>query len=133
MGLGKIFVFSVTLGISVSFAYLFSGNANSGLSFFIFDSIIRTAGPNIQILVMLGSLVLAVVSIFSMAKIFRQIYENKINGIAVSLLGFIGSILCFGNQGNFQIIILGLGLWSMGIVIITTKKNSKTYSGKQIL
>ena len=82
---------------------------------------------------MLGSLVLAVVSIFSMAKIFRQIYENKINGIAVSLLGFIGSILCFGNQGNFQIIILGLGLWSIGIVIITTKKNSKTYSGKQIL
>ena len=128
MGLGKIFVFSVTLGISVSFAFLFSGNANSGLSFFIFDSIIRTAGPNIQILVMLGSLVLAVISIFSMAKMFLQIYENKISGIAVSLLGFFGSILILhGSQGNFQIILLGLGFWIIGIVIVAKKFKSNYY------
>ena len=125
MGLGKIFVFSVTLGISVSFAFLFSGNANSGLSFFIFDSIIRTAGPNIQILVMLGSLVLAVISIFSMAKMFLQIYENKISGIAVSLLGFFGSILILhSSQGNFQILLLGLGFWIIGIVIVAKKFKS---------
>ena len=134
MGLGKIFASSLTLGISVSFAYLFSGNANEGLSFFVLDSITRTAGPSIQTLVMIGSLILAVFSIFSMAKMFWQIYENKIRGVVVALLGFMGSILCLSYQGNFQIIILGAGLWCIAIVIISTSvKNIKADSGKHIL
>ena len=134
MGLGKIFTFSLTLGISVSFAYLFSGNANPGVSFFIFDSLTSTADPSIQALIMLGSLVLAVFSIFSMAKMFWQIYENKIRGVVVALLGFMGSILCLSYQGNFQIIILGAGLWGIGIVIISTSaKNIKENSGKHII
>ena len=127
-------MFSVTLGISISFAYLFSGNANSGLSVFIFDSINNTANPTIQPLVMLSTLILAMFSIFSIAKMFWQIYENKIRGIIVALLGFFGSILCIGYQGNFQIIILGAGLWGIGIVIISTSaKNIKKNSGEHIL
>jgi len=133
LGLGKIFVSSLCLGISVSFAYLLSGNAKSALSFFIFDSINNTTNPTIQPLVMLSTLILAVFSIFSMAKMFRHIYENKIRGIIVAIFGFFGSILCFGFQESFQIIILGAGLWCIGIIIIFTARNIKINSGKQII
>ncbi|MGI0056838.1 MAG: hypothetical protein ACREAK_05635 [Nitrosarchaeum sp.] len=133
MGLGKIFVSSLTLGISVSLAYLFSGNANEGRSFFVLDSITRAADPSIQTLLMIGSLVLAILSIVSMAKMFWQIYENRLKGMIVSLLGFMGSILCLSYQGNFQIIILGVGLWCIGIIILTSTKNIKAHSGKYIL
>ena len=58
-------------------------------------------------LLMLISSLLAIFFIFKLASFFRQVYENRGEGIITAILGFSGSLLVmFGWQNNFQLIVI---------------------------
>jgi hypothetical protein len=123
-GLSKTLVYSAIFGVSISLAYR-SGNDFAGVSpVFVFSDILPFVDPALQGLMMLVSIVVAVLSIYRLSKFFTKIYEQKSPGIFIAFLGFCGSILILlAPQANIHFILVGVGCWIIGIVMVTTFRN----------
>ncbi len=67
---------------------------------------------------MIVSLILGIISIFRMSKFFIKVYENRREGVSTAVLGLCGSLLVFLSQGNFQVLLIGVGVWIIGIVLV---------------
>jgi len=125
LGLGKILAFSIMTGISFAFAYRTSGGQSEiGAGFTILNLMSQNLGPSLQVLVMIASSVFAIYFVYRLAKFFREVYENRIFGIAVAALGFSGSLLVvLAPQNNSNVIILGIAMWLVGLIVVMYHKN----------
>ncbi len=126
MGLIRILGYSALTGISFAFAYRVIESSEGGTPYAIFGSLLQITDSRIQALVMIASLILGIISIFRMSKFFIQVYEHRREGVATAVLGLCGSLLVFLSQGNFQVLLIGVGVWIIGIVLVVahSKKTS---------
>ncbi len=126
MGLAKILVYSAFAGFSLTIAQQLGGeSAGLGVSSVIL-SILPISDPKIQGVVILGSIVLTILSIYGTAKLLVQIYENKLAGIATAVLGFLGSIsIFFAQEDSNYLIFLGVGAWIIGIAVVASQRDKK--------
>ena len=129
MGLAKILVYSAFAGFSLTIAQQLGGeSAGLGVSSAIL-SLLPISDPRIQSVVVLGSIVLTILSIYGTAKLLVQIYENKLAGIATAVLGFLGSIsIFFAQEDTNYFIFLGAGAWIIGIVVVASQRDKKKSS-----
>jgi len=67
---------------------------------------------------MIASLILGIFSVFRMSKFLIQVYEHRREGVVTAILGLCGSLLVFLSQGNFQVLLIGIGMWIIGIVFV---------------
>ena len=125
MGLVKILVFSVMTGISFAFAYRTSGGQSEiGAGFTILNLMSQNLGQSLQVLVMIASAVFAIYFVYRLAKFFREVYENRIFGIAVAALGFSGSLLVILAPKNISsVLVLGVAMWLVGLIVAMCYKN----------
>ena len=116
MGLGKIFIFSVFSGFSSAFSYRTGGDtSDAGLSFAILNQLSQT--EDLKALILVLSIIATIFFIFSLARFFGQIYEQRLAGIIIAVVGFAGSFLIFSSvQQQTILIIFGVILWITGIV-----------------
>jgi len=130
MGLAKILVYSAFAGFSLTIAQQFGGeSAGLGVSSAILSLLPSFSDPRIQGAVMLGSIVLTILSIYGTAKFLVQIYENKITGIAIAVLGFLGSVSIFiAQEDTNYFIFLGVGAWIIGIATVASQRDKKMSS-----
>ena len=80
-----------------------------------------------QTFVMIASIVATIFFIYSLAVFFRNIYENRLAGIIIAIVGFAGSFVIFSSSDqNPQLIFLGVGLWIVGLITarLFVRKNS---------
>ncbi len=126
MGLGKIFIYSVFSGLSFAFSYRISeGAPDGGFAFSILNQLSQNGNEQIQAGILVLSIVLAILSIYSLSKFFRQIYDQRIVGIITAVVGFSGSFLILsGSQQETFFVIVGAVLWIVGIVLIIIAKKS---------
>ena len=117
MGLIRILGYSALTGISFAFAYRVIESGESG-TYSILGTFLQITDSRIQALVMIASLILAIFSIFRMSKFLIQVYEHRREGVATAILGLCGSLLVFLSQGNFQVLLIGIGMWIIGIVFV---------------
>ena len=127
MGLIRILGYSALTGISFAFAYRVIESGESG-TYSILGTLLPITDSRIQALVMIASLILAIFSIFRMSKFLIQVYEHRREGVATAILGLCGSLLVFLSQGNFQVLLIGVGMWIIGIVFVIAhgRKSSST-------
>lgn len=118
MGLGKIFIFSALSGISFSFSYRTGQESQGGAVFTLLEMLNRSGETSIQAFVTIASIIATIFFIFGLAKFFREIYEHRLAGIITAVVGFLGSFVILSDSAlNYNVIILGVGLWVIGIVI----------------
>ena len=126
MGLLKILVFAAMTGISFAFAYVTSGEPSEiGTSFAILNSISQNFDPALQSVIMIVSVALAIYFVFNLAKFFREVYENRLYGVIISVLGFSGSMLVVLASQSSNGIVLGVALWFVGIILAIYKNKIK--------
>lgn len=118
MGLIRILGYSALTGISFAFAYRVVESGEAGFPYAIFGTLLQITDSRIQALVMMASLILGILSVFRMSKFFIQIYEHRREGVATAVLGLCGSLLVFLSQGNFHVLLTGIGMWIIGIVFV---------------
>ena len=126
MGLRKIFIFSVFSGFSFAFSYRTSGDASDvGFTFVLLNQLFQTGDSQTQALIMVLSIIVTVFFIYSLARFIGQIYEQRLAGIIIAVLGFSGSFLILSSSQQQTIfIIFGAILWITGIVVaILLKKH----------
>ena len=127
MGLLKMLSFAVMTGISFSFAYVTSGEQSQiGTSFAILNSISQNFDPALQSVIMIVSSALAIYFVFSLAKFFREVYENRFYGVIIAVLGFSGSMLIVLASQSSNGIILGVAFWVIGIILAFYKNKIKS-------
>jgi hypothetical protein len=126
LGLGKIFIYSVFSGLSFAFSYRISEDApDAGFAFDILNQISQNTNEQIQAGILILSIVLAILSIYSLSKFFRQIYEQRLIGIITVIVGFSGSFLILsGSQQETFLVAVGAALWIAGIALIIIAKRS---------
>ena len=126
MGLLKILAFAISTGISFALAYVTSGEpSQAGTSFAILNSILDNFDPGLQSVIMIVSAGLAIYFVFSLAKFFREVYENRLYGVVIAVLGFSGSMLIVLASQSSNAIVLGAALWSVGIILAIYKNKVK--------
>ena len=126
MGLLKILTFAVMTGFSFSLAFVTSGGRSlSGTSFAILDSISQNFDPALQSVIMIVSAALAIYFVFSLAKFFREVYENRFFGVIIAVLGFSGSMLIVLVSQSSSGITLGVAFWMIGIILALYKNKIK--------
>jgi len=130
MGLAKILVYSAFAGFSLTIAQQLGGEtAGLGVSSVILSIMPSFSDPKIQSVVVLGSIVLTILSIYGTAKLLVQIYENKLAGITTAVLGFLGSIsIFFAQEDTNYFIFLGVGAWIIGIATVASQRDKKKSS-----
>lgn len=124
MGLRKIFIFSVFSGFSFAFSYRTSGDTSEvGFTFVLLNQLSQTGDA--QALIMVLSIIVTVFFIYSLARFIGQIYEQRLAGIIIAVLGFFGSFLIFSSvQQQIIFIVFGAILWITGIIVaILLKKH----------
>ena len=128
MGLAKIFVYSAFAGFSLTLAQQFGGkSAGIGVSSVILTFLPSFSDPQIQNAAILGSIVLTILSIYGTAKFLVHIYENRLAGIAIAVLGFLGSIsIFFAQEDTNYFIFLGVGAWVIGISIVASQRDKRS-------
>ena len=126
MGLTKILVYSAFAGFSLTIAQqLGVESAGLGVSSVIL-TLLPISDPKIQGVVVIGSIVLTILSIYGTAKFLVQIYENKLAGFTTALLGFLGSVsIFFAQEDSNYFIFLGIGAWVIGIAIVASQRDKK--------
>lgn len=118
MGLGKIFIFSALSGISFTFSYRTRQESQGGAVFVLLDLLNKSGDATTQAFVTIASIVATIFFIYSLSVFFRQIYKHRLAGIVTAIVGFSGSfVIMLSSEQNLQIIIVGVGLWIIGIVI----------------
>ena len=127
MALAKILLISIVTGGSLVFAVQSTyGTSGAGYAPLLNNFLLSDAIQREQGWILLVSLVLAVSSIFGLAKFITNVYEYKISGIATALLGIFGSFLLFSSsQENMSLIILGVGFWIIGAVIVFVQRKKR--------
>ena len=118
MGLIRILGYSALTGISFAFAYRVIESGEGGTPYSILGTLLQITDSRIQALVMIASLILGIFSVFRMSKFLIQVYEHRREGVATAILGLCGSLLVFLSQGNFQVLLIGVGMWIIGIVFV---------------
>ena len=118
MGLIRILGYSALTGISFAFAYRVVGSSQDSSTYGIIGTFLQITDSSIQALVMIASLVLAIFSVFRMSKFLIKVIEHRREGVATAILGLGGSLLVFLSQGNFQVLLIGIGMWVIGIVLV---------------
>ncbi len=120
MGLPRILLFSALTGISSGLAISATGESSvPGINFVLFDYFSQFLDSNLQTLLVIISSIFTIFFIFRLAKFFRDVYENKLAGIATAILGFIGSILVIlAPQENSHVLVLGIGVWIIGLSVV---------------
>lgn len=118
MGLIRILGYSALTGISFAFAYRVVESSQDGTPYGILGTFLQITDSRIQALVMIVSLILAILSVFRMSKFFIQVIEHRREGVATAVLGLCGSLLVFLSQGNFHVLLIGIGMWIIGIVLV---------------
>ena len=89
MGLRKVFAVSIISGISLGFSYQITGELMGGtIGFVILNWFSQNLDSSIQVLVIIISLVISIVSIYGMSIFIRQVYEQRFFGIITASLGF---------------------------------------------
>lgn len=127
MGLLKILVFAAMTGVSFAFAYATSGDPSQiGTSFAILNSISQNFDPALQSVIMIVSVALSIYFIFSLAKFFREVYENKFYGAVIAVLGFSGSLLVVLASQSSNAIFLGVAFWLVGAILALYKNKIKS-------
>ena len=126
MGLRKVFAVSIISGISLGFSYQITGELMGGtIGFVILNWFSQNLDSSIQVLVIIISLVISIVSIYGMSIFIRQVYEQRFFGIITASLGFSGSFLSLaGSQVSLHLSILGIGILAIGF-ILASKVNKK--------
>ena len=126
MGLGKVFIYSVLSGLSFAFSYRTSGDASDGgFAFAILNQISQRGDEQIQAAILILTFVLTILSIYSLSKFFKQVYEQRLVGIITAVVGFSGSFLILSsNQQQTFFVVGGAILWIAGIVLIILTKKS---------
>lgn len=126
MGLLKILAFAISTGLSFSLSYAISGQSSqAGASFAILNSAIDNLNPSMQNVIMIVSAGLAIYFVFSLAKFFREVVENKLYGVAISALGICGSMLVILASYSINGIVLGVALWLVGLILAVYKNKLK--------
>ena len=118
LALGKIFIFSVFSGLSFAFSYRTSGDPSDvGVGFVILNQLPQYGDAQTQAVIMVLSFVFTIFFIFSLARFIQQVYEHRLAGIIIAVLGFSGSFLVFSSsQQQTYFLVLGAVLWLIGIV-----------------
>ena len=125
MGLGKIFIFALFAGISFAFSYNVSGDtSDAGFASLLLNQISQTDDSQIQAAVLILSIVLTIFSIFNLARFMRQVYEKRLAGIVIAVLGFSGSFLVLSNNQEQNFVVFGFALWIAGIILIVLAKKN---------
>jgi len=126
LGLGKIFFFSAISGLSFAFSYRTSGDTSDvGFAFVLLDWLNQTGDSQIQALVTIASIFVTIIFIYGLSRFFRQIYEERRAGIIIAVLAFTGSfIILSSSQQQTFFIFIGIGLWSIGIIITFVGRKS---------
>ena len=128
MGLLKILAFAISTGISFALAYVTSGEpSQAGTSFAILNSILDNFDPDLQSVIMIVSAGLAIYFVFSLAKFFREVYENRLYGVVIAVLGFSGSMLIVLASYSTNGIVLGVAFWLVGTILAIYKNKIKKY------
>ena len=129
MGLTTILVYSAFAGFSLTIAQqLGVESAGLGVSSVIL-TFLPISDPKIQGVVVIGSIVLTILSIYGTAKFLVNIYENRLAGIATAVLGFVGSIsIFFAQEDTSYFIFLGVGAWVIGIATVASQRDKKKSS-----
>jgi len=126
LGLRKIFIFSVFSGFSFAFSYRTSGDTSDvGFTLDLLNQLSQTGDSQTQALIMVLSIIVTVFFIYSLARFIGQIYEQRLAGIIIAVLGFSGSFLILSSSQQQTIfIVFGTILWITGIVVaILLKKH----------
>lgn len=119
-------VFAAMTGISFAFAYVTSGEPSQiGTSFAILNLISQNFDPALQSVIMIVSAALAIYFVFSLAKFFREVYENRLYGVLIAVLGFSGSILIILASSSSNGIVLGVAFWLVGVILAAYKNKIK--------
>ncbi|MBM2852983.1 MAG: hypothetical protein HW420_1530 [Candidatus Nitrosotenuis sp.] len=119
-------VFAAMTGISFAFAYVTSGEPSQiGTSFAILNLISQNFDPGLQNVIMIVSAALAIYFVFSLAKFFREVYENRLYGVLIAVLGFSGSILIILASSSSNGIVLGVAFWLVGVILAVYKNKIK--------
>jgi len=127
VGLLKILAFSAMTGVSFAFAYATSGDPSQiGAGFAILNSMSQNLDPSIQSVIMVASAALSIYFVFSLAKFFREVYDNKLYGIGVAALGFFGSLLIVLVPQYSTMLVLGVASWLVGIILAMYKNKIKS-------
>lgn len=127
MGLLKILVFAISTGISFALTYATSGNPSQiGTSFSILNSILDNFDPGVQSAIMIVSAILSIYFVFSLAKFFREVFENKFYGIIIAVLGFSGSMIIILASQSSNGIVFGISLWFVGMILALYKNKIKS-------
>ncbi len=128
LGLGKIFIFSVFSGLSFAFSYRISGDTPEvGFGFVILNLLNQYGDARIQAVVMILSIIVTIFFIYGLTVFIRQVYEQRLIGVATAVLGFSGSFLILSStQQQTYLIFLGASFWIIGIIVgLLGKKRHK--------
>jgi len=128
MGLPHILIYAILTGISFGMIYRTSGSSSElGINFVFLDFLSRYSDSGTQSLIIILMLVLAVYSVYRLAKFFREVFEHRLTGIITAGLGFSGSILViFAPQDNSHVLVVGVGAWIIGIAVVLAKRKNHT-------
>jgi len=129
LGLGKIFIFSVFSGLSLAFSYRTSGDTPEvGFGFVILNLLNQYGDARFQAIVMILSIIVTIFFIYGLTVFVRQVYEQRLAGVVIAVLGFSGSFLILSStQQQTYLIFLGMSFWVMGIIVIFLgKKHHKS-------
>ena len=115
-------LFSALTGISFAFALgSGAGAASSGLARIDFFS--QYIDPSMQTLTAIVSSIFTIFFIFRLSRFFREVYEHRIVGIAIAVLGFSGSFLVVFAQQNSHVFVLGIGFWIFAAFVVIFFRN----------
>jgi len=126
LGLGKVFVYSVLSGLSFAFSYRTTGDASDGgFAFAILNQISQRGDEQIQAAILILSIVLTILSIYSLSRFFKQVYEQRLIGIITAIVGFSGSFLILSSsQQETFFVVGGAVLLITGIILIIIAKKA---------
>ena len=127
MGLPRILVFATLSGISFGIAYSLTGEISGiGVSFVLVDFFAKYLEPGVHTIIVIVSSIMTIFFIYRLSKFFMEIYEHRLSGITTAILGFGGSsIVILTPYANSPLLVLGVGIWIVGILIVLLYRKKK--------
>lgn len=121
LGFFKILFYSAVFGASIGFALRAGSGITDSQTIYPALDTLSAIAPGLQGLIMIVSLILAIASIFRLAKFFKKIIQRQYAGIITAILGIFGSLLIvLSYDSNMQAVTLGVGFWIIGIVTVAS-------------